>query len=131
MPKDFKPQWFIVPVLFALFAGAVAGPSLGVSVLLILLVPTLMNAYMPKQKKKPEHIWFRRKVYGWGWTPSTWQGWSITFGYIALIVLFAMLVDGESSPYEVAFRFALPCLLLTILFMQIASKTGESPAEQV
>ena len=23
-------------------------------------------------------IWFRAKTYGWGWTPSTWQGWAVT-----------------------------------------------------
>lgn len=20
-------------------------------------------------------IWFKRKIYGWGWYPATWEGW--------------------------------------------------------
>lgn len=25
-------------------------------------------------KDNPEGYWFKRKLYGWGWTPAKWQG---------------------------------------------------------
>jgi hypothetical protein len=28
---------------------------------------------------KPEKLWFRAKRYGWGWTPTSWQGWLVMF----------------------------------------------------
>jgi hypothetical protein len=24
--------------------------------------------------------WFRRKSFGWGWSPASWQGWLVTLG---------------------------------------------------
>ena len=33
---------------------------------------------------KKGNLWFRRKKYGWGWTPSTWQGWTVV-GFILLV----------------------------------------------
>lgn len=33
-------------------------------------------------------LWFRNKRYGWGWTPTTWQGWLVIFA-IVLVVLVA------------------------------------------
>ena len=36
-------------------------------------------------KKK---YWFAAKRYGWGWTPSTWQGWLILAVAVLLMLLF-------------------------------------------
>jgi hypothetical protein len=58
-------------------------------------------------------IWFKKKKYGWGWTPSTWQGtlvvgayffilcltvWAAQFGFVSLSTtqLVAVLI-GESA----------------------------------
>lgn len=72
-------------------------------------------------------IWFKRKLFGWGWTPVTWQGWFITSAYVALIAVFAMTIDENSPGREVIFTFAFPVTLLTIAFIRIACKKGESP----
>lgn len=32
-----------------------------------------------------KEIWFKSKSYGWGWTPVTWQGWTITATYSFII----------------------------------------------
>lgn len=75
-------------------------------------------------------LWFKRKAYGWGWTPSSWQGWTVTFGYIALLLLLALSIDEGSSVREVMFIFALPAILLTITLVRICYKKGEKPAWQ-
>jgi hypothetical protein len=77
-----------------------------------------------------KNIWFKRKWYGWGWYPATWQGWCITVLYIALVVLFGLTLDESSPPQEIAFTFGIPVLLLTITFIQIAYRTGEKPRWQ-
>ena len=40
---------------------------------------------MPRKTSK---YWFKRKRYGWGWVPITWQGW----------LLFAVLIVGALLP---------------------------------
>lgn len=76
------------------------------------------------------HIWFKRKKFGWGWTPATWQGWLLTFAYVGLIALCALTIDENSPASEVAFTFVLPVLLLTAVFIRIAYKKGEKPRWQ-
>ncbi len=68
-------------------------------------------------------IWFKRKLYGWGWYPSTWQGFFITLVFILLLVYIAVefLVKGKFIEY-----FGL-LILLIILLMYICYKKGEKP----
>jgi len=79
---------------------------------------------------KTTKLWFRRKWYGWGWYPATWQGWTVTGIYLALVIGCALTVNGASSMNEVAFTFLLPVALLTIAFIRIAYATGEKPTWQ-
>jgi hypothetical protein len=48
--------------------------------------------------------WFRPKQYGYGATPVTWQGWTITMAAMAVVVaaslLFPLLAAG--SPWALA-----------------------------
>ncbi|HEY4503024.1 MAG TPA: hypothetical protein VJC14_01120 [Candidatus Paceibacterota bacterium] len=81
-------------------------------------------------KNNPEGFWFKRKLYGWGWTPATWQGWLITFVYLALIILFSLTIDDNSPRREIIFTFVLPFVLLTVAFIRIAYKKGQKPKWQ-
>ncbi len=31
--------------------------------------------------------WFRPKRYGYGATPATWQGWAVTFAFVAVLAI--------------------------------------------
>jgi hypothetical protein len=31
-------------------------------------------------------VWFKAKTYGWGWTPSTWEGWAVTIVDLAAVL---------------------------------------------
>ena len=46
---------------------------------------------MDKTDKK---LWFVRKRYGYGWTPSTWQGWTLLLGYLALVPAGTLILRG-------------------------------------
>ncbi|MDB5254171.1 MAG: hypothetical protein JWL80_237 [Parcubacteria group bacterium] len=76
------------------------------------------------------NIWFKRKTYGWGWTPVTWQGWLAIFVYIILVVISALTLDDQSPTREVMFNFALPVALLTFALIWLAYKKGERPRWQ-
>lgn len=75
-------------------------------------------------------LWFKRKTYGWGWVPVTWQGWIVTLAYIAAAFFFALTVDEQSPPREIFFTFLLPLAVLTALFFRILFKKGEKPRWQ-
>jgi len=90
----------------------------------------LFKNYVEYLKDNPNGYWFKRKLYGWGWTPATWQGLLITVVYIGLIILFALTIDESSENREIVFTFLLPFILLTVTFIRIAYKKGEKPSWQ-
>ena len=75
-------------------------------------------------------IWFKRRLYGWGWRPVTWQGWALLGLWLALDVFFALSVDENSPPREVFFTFILPVTLLTAALIHICFVVGERPRWQ-
>lgn len=36
---------------------------------------------------KTNKIWFRRKKYGYGWVPATWEGWLCIGLFIASVII--------------------------------------------
>lgn len=90
----------------------------------------MIKQYLAYLKDNPNHYWFKRKLYGWGWTPVTWQGWTVTLLYVILVIAFALTIDERSSDREVVFTFVLPVTLLTIALIRICYKKGEKPRWQ-
>jgi hypothetical protein len=78
----------------------------------------------------PKGYWFKNKIYGWGWTPVTWQGWLTTGLYIVFVLAFAFTIDDKSPSREVMFTGILPIFLLTIALIRICYKKGEAPRWQ-
>jgi hypothetical protein len=69
-------------------------------------------------------IWFKRKLYGWGWYPSTWEGWLVIVVW-AVFFTFAMIsLDHE------AFKNALFIFLSTMMLIVVCYKKGEKPRWQ-
>lgn len=81
-------------------------------------------------KDNPKHLWFKRKLYGWGWTPATWQGWVVIGVYVIAVVAFALTIDEKSEAREIMFTGILPIVLLTITLIRICYKKGEAPRWQ-
>jgi hypothetical protein len=134
---NFKVRYQIKP--FPLIISALLGGltwffsnnfSTGVAVFALALTPWLIGLYIPYAKDNPKHFWFKRKLYGWGWAPVTWQGWLITFLYVGLVAVCSLTIDKSSSNSEKAFRFGLPTLFLTVAFIRTAYLKGEKPKWQ-
>jgi hypothetical protein len=90
----------------------------------------MSNRYITYMKDNPKKYWFKRKLYGWGWVPVTWQGWLVIALYLLLVFAFAFTLDEQSPPQEVMFTFILPMTLLTATLIRICYKKGEAPRWQ-
>ena len=75
--------------------------------------------------------WFVRKTYGWGWTPSSWQGWVATMLGISALILNAYRFVGEHSGGATSLVFLIvENTALALLFILLCYLTGERPKWQ-
>ena len=71
-----------------------------------------------------KQYWFRRKRYGYGWTPDTWQGWLATAMFIVLVVAFSVTLENSTLGQ---FVFTLLFLLVvTMAFIMVVYEKGEN-----
>lgn len=75
-------------------------------------------------------LWFKRKKYGWGWTPISWEGWLVTVFYLISLLCLSAFLSRASTTLEVVFNFFIPFIILTFLLILVAIKTGETPRWQ-
>lgn len=73
---------------------------------------------MTKQK-----LWFRAKTYGWGWYPSTWQGFLVI---LVWAIIFTFLVIRFTKTLDFVTNYSLIFISLVIL-IYICYKKGEKP----
>lgn len=87
--------------------------------------------YIAYLKDNPQGYWFKRRLYGWGWVPVTWQGWLVIVVFIALLLMngLALETNGEPSNEDLFWFFFNLILTVTILLL-ICFKTGETPGWQ-
>ena len=52
-----------------------------------------IKKYIAYLKDNPKEYWFKRKLYGWGWTPVKWQGWLVVL--IGVAIVFTGVYVGE------------------------------------
>ncbi len=80
---------------------------------------------------EPKRLWFARKRYGWGWTPSTWEGWVITLLYIAAVIANAVFMEHITPISTTAWvLFFMHIATLTTFLILICYARGESPKWQ-
>ncbi len=75
-------------------------------------------------------LWFKRKLYGWGWTPVTWQGWLTIGVWFVVVMTFALTIDESSPPREVFFTFLMPITFVTLALIRVCYAKGEPPRWQ-
>jgi hypothetical protein len=73
--------------------------------------------------------WFKRKRFGLGWVPTSWQGWLATAVYLFFIIRAFLRIDKNShSVSDTLINFSIPFIFLSIIFIIICrlkeQKTG-------
>lgn len=78
-----------------------------------------------------KRYWFKRKKYGYGWTPATWQGWAVLGIYTGALVSLFLKIDRHShSVSDTLINFVPLTLLLTLVLLAITYWKGEKPRWQ-
>jgi hypothetical protein len=75
------------------------------------------------------NYWFKRRRYGHGWTPVTWQGWVSVLLFLAIALLGAIVLQNaprNTLSSELLVYMAL-LLISALLLICIAFKNGPSP----
>lgn len=89
---------------------------------------SIPERYVKYLKDNPEGYWFRRKLFGWGWTPARVPGWIATFAYAAVLVYIFVRVDRSShSASDTLLEIFIPFVVVTLIFIALALWKGERP----
>ncbi|MBY0284717.1 MAG: hypothetical protein K2W81_12245 [Sphingomonas sp.] len=64
-----------------------------------------------RNETRPQH-WFAPKVYGFGATPVTWQGWAVTAAFVALVMAIPMLLHHPIAVVALLLAFTVPFIAL-------------------
>lgn len=69
-------------------------------------------------------LWFKRKLYGWGWCPCSWEGWLVIAVWLVFFYFAVIMMDHE-------WLKNLLFIVLSIFFLiYICYKKGEKPRWQ-
>lgn len=69
-------------------------------------------------------LWFKKKLYGWGWTPASKEGWFVTIAFIAAVFYISRYAEANILKF-----YTYLIVLITLLIYIIRSK-GEKPKWQ-
>lgn len=58
----------------------------------------MFKQYIEYLKDNPEGYWFKRKIFGWGWTPVKWQGWLVVVAAIAIVLAGIYVGETDDAP---------------------------------
>lgn len=85
----------------------------------------LFKEHVEYLKDNPEGYWFKRKLYGWGWTPATRAGWATTIFFLAFVIFIALGIEDEVQTTEDLMKDIILLVLAFVVFITITIKTGE------
>ncbi len=81
-------------------------------------------------KDNPEGYWFKRKLYGWGWTPAKPAGWIVIGLYLVFLILGVRYHEATYGIENEPLRFVLFLVALTVLLVAFSWRKGEPPKWQ-
>ena len=73
---------------------------------------------------KSNKIWFVNKTYGYGWTPSTWEGWVVVLLWLIFFIPLTLIIEHNRILGMIGIFF------ITGLLLFICYKKGEKPRWQ-
>jgi uncharacterized membrane protein (DUF2068 family) len=87
-----------------------------------------IREYVNYLKDNPNRYWFKKKIFGWGWTPATWQGWAVILLFALIILWMALGFSSIENPgASEILAFTIELVLVISLLIYISRKKGEKP----
>lgn len=78
-----------------------------------------------------DHLWFRAKTYGWGWTPASIEGWLVLAAFfvgVAIdIAVFVYRKQHGADPRSAMIGFLIWIGILSAALIAVGWTTGERP----
>ena len=79
-------------------------------------------------ENQAKRYWFRRKQYGWGWTPATWEGWVTIVIFLAVFMLmYVPFIFHHDSNKTDLWWFLAKMLVWGVALIGVCYYKGESP----
>lgn len=76
------------------------------------------------KQNSTNRYWFKRKTYGWGWVPATWQGWLVLLIWAIVFAFSTRQLDHEWL------KNVAVVIISVIILIVICFKKGEKPRWQ-
>jgi hypothetical protein len=89
-----------------------------------------LRDYCAEVRSDPRRLWFKRKRYGWGWTPARWQGWVAIIVYTAGVIGIFSRLDASRTRGDAVLGITIPMLILTAALVRVCYLTSETPRWQ-
>lgn len=71
-------------------------------------------------------LWFKAKSYGYGWTPSTWQGWAVLGLFILSVIVHTYNATSiAKSAKDIVLGINIPIIIDVTFLIIICYLTGE------
>ena len=88
--------------------------------------------YIEYMKDNPKGLWFKMRLYGWGWVPVSKEGWLVVLGFIGILLLngiyFASKISPNGNPTTWDLSLFFGVIVISIIFLfWICYKKGEWP----
>lgn len=91
----------------------------------------LIKKFIDYLTDNPEGYWFKRKLYGWGWTPATREGWLVTIVILLLIIGNVLRVEKQAlTDSQAVLQVIVPTFVLVGILILISYLKGEKPKWQ-
>jgi predicted membrane channel-forming protein YqfA (hemolysin III family) len=81
---------------------------------------------MTKDKRE---LWFKRRRYGWGWTPVKWQGWIPIVGFFTVVIggLLYLPFGDEEVTVQAVVAYLIYVALASVLLIVVGYQRGPEP----
>jgi len=66
-------------------------------------------------KNTEKEYWFKRRRYGFGWTPACWQGWAVVIVFLIIFVVGKKMFD-DNLIYSIFMATAIISLVIASLY---------------
>ncbi len=94
----------------------------------------MIKEYRAYLEDNPKGVWFKRKLYGWGWVPAKWQGWAVLAAFVLYTAIIATHFARLAKAHELVNRdltlFVVKIVVGVAVLLFICYRKGEKPKWQ-